>query len=57
MLTTGEPGAPVLEPQQLLANQAGQLHFQVGQAGVKEMVAHAGTTYQGQVTVVFDAEL
>lgn len=57
LLTTGEAGAPVFEPEHLLANQPGQLHFQVGQAAVGEMIHHAGTTYQGQVTVVFDAEL
>lgn len=57
VLTTGEAGAPVFEPQHLLANQPGLLHFQVGQAAVGEMTRHAGATYQGQVTVVFDAEL
>lgn len=57
MLTTGETGAPVFLPQHLVANQSGQLHFQVRQAAIGEMTAHAGTTYQGQVTVVFDAEL
>jgi hypothetical protein len=57
MLTTGETGAPVFLPQHLVANQSGQLHFQVRQAGIGEMTAHAGTTYQGQVTVVFDADL
>ncbi|WMW04857.1 hypothetical protein [Pseudomonas entomophila] len=56
-LSTGATGAPVFNPQHLLFDQPGQLHFQVRQAGVGEMVVHAGTTYQGQVTVVFDAEL
>ncbi len=56
-LTTGAVGAPVFEPQQLLANHPGQVHFQVGREAVGEMTRHAGTTYQGQVTVVFDAEL
>lgn len=57
LLTSGATGAPVFEPQHMLVDQPGQLHFQVRQAGVGEMTAHAGSTYQGQVTVVFDAEL
>jgi len=56
-LTTGALDAPVFLPQHLLSNQPGQLHFQVGGAAVKEMAAHAGTTYQGEVTVLFDADL
>ncbi len=38
-------------------NRPGQLHFQVGPEPVKTMLDHAGSTYNGLVTVVFDSEL
>lgn len=37
-------------------NRPGQLHFQVDQGDVRSMLDHAGSTYTGLVTVVFDAE-
>ncbi|WP_420794024.1 hypothetical protein [Pseudomonas kurunegalensis] len=38
-------------------NRLGQLHFKVARADVPSMLAYSGSTYTGQVTVVFDAEL
>jgi len=38
-------------------NRPGQLHFQVAQDDMDGMLRYPGTTYTGQVTVVFDAEL
>ncbi len=38
-------------------NRPGQLHFKVARADVPSMLAYSGSTYTGQVTVVFDAEL
>ncbi|WP_244216072.1 hypothetical protein [Pseudomonas reidholzensis] len=38
-------------------SRPGQLHFEVGRADVPGMLGYSGSTYSGQVTVVFDAEL
>jgi len=38
-------------------NRRGQLHFDVARSQVQNMLKHPGSTYTGQVTVVFDAEL
>lgn len=38
-------------------NQPAQLHFEATQAAVKEMLKQPGSTYQGDVTIIFDAEL
>ncbi|WP_284355191.1 hypothetical protein [Pseudomonas putida] len=38
-------------------NRRGQLHFDVDRSQVQNMLKHPGSTYTGQVTVVFDAEL
>ncbi|WP_196765149.1 hypothetical protein [Pseudomonas monteilii] len=38
-------------------NRRGQLHFDVERSQVQNMLRHPGSTYTGQVTVVFDAEL
>ncbi len=54
-LPTLEHDKRVLEPVQPLLNQPGMLHFSVESEGVEQMVKHPGSTYQGQVTVVFDA--
>lgn len=56
-LPTGLASALVFDPVTPVHNRPGQLHFQVERDAVRGMLAHAGTTYQGQVTVVFDAEL
>jgi hypothetical protein len=40
-----------------VANRPGQLHFAIESDQVRGMLANAGSTYSGLVTVVFDAEL
>lgn len=55
ILPTLEHDKRVLEPAQPLLYQPGTLHFSVESEGVEQMVKHPGSTYQGQVTVVFDA--
>lgn len=57
VLPTGRPAALQLESVTPVLNRPGQLHFEVGRDDVRDMLAHPGTTYTGQVTVVFDAEL
>ena len=56
-LPTGRASALHFEAVQATVNRPGQLHFEVGKDDVRGMLAHAGSTYTGQVTVVFDAEL
>ncbi|WP_262405564.1 hypothetical protein [Pseudomonas fluorescens] len=56
-LPTGRASALHFEAVQATLNRPGQLHFEVGKDDVRGMLAHAGSTYTGQVTVVFDAEL
>ena len=56
-LPTGRAAALQFESLMPTLNRPGQLHFEVGRADVPSMLAHAGSTYTGQVTVVFDAEL
>jgi hypothetical protein len=56
-LPTGMANAPVFEPQQILLNHPGQLTFEVTGNDLDSMLGEAGTTYEGEVTVVFDAEL
>ena len=51
-------GAPLqFESAMPTLNRPGQLHFEVDRTGVQAMLQHPGSTYTGQVTVVFDAEL
>lgn len=38
-------------------NQPAQLHFEAGQAAVNDMLKQPGSTYQGDVTIIFDAEM
>jgi len=47
----------IFDPVRPLINQPGMLHFSVESDGVERMVKHPGSTYQGQVTIVFDAWL
>lgn len=56
-IPTGRQSALLFEPQAPASNSPGQLHFQVGRDAVRGMLEHAGSTYQGQVTVVFDADV
>jgi hypothetical protein len=54
---TGRLQALQLDALTTTLNRPGQLHFEVGKSDVNRMLAHPGSTYTGQVTVVFDAEL
>ncbi|MDR0208710.1 MAG: hypothetical protein LBJ33_06035 [Pseudomonas putida] len=45
------------DPMQVLRNQPGKLHFSVEGDEVKRMIDNPGSTYQGQITVIFDARL
>ncbi|MFV3328345.1 hypothetical protein ACNFG0_17995 [Pseudomonas sp. NY15372] len=54
-LPTSEHDKRVLTPLQPLLNQPGTLHFSVESEEIKRMLENPGSTYQGQVTVVFDA--
>lgn len=38
-------------------NQPAQLHFEASQAAVNDMLKQPGSTYQGDVTIIFDAEM
>ncbi len=57
LLPTGRVQALQFDAVTTTLNRPGQLHFEVGKDDVRAMLAHAGSTYTGQVTVVFDAEL
>lgn len=46
-----------VEQSTAMADERSQLHFMVDKAGVDEMVRDPGSTYRGDVTVVFDADL
>ena len=56
-LPTGRAMALQFESVQPVANRPGQLHFAIESDQVRGMLANAGSTYSGLVTVVFDAEL
>lgn len=56
-LPTGRGAALQFEAATPALNRPGQLHFEVASAAVGEMLDHAGSTYNGMATVVFDAEL
>jgi hypothetical protein len=56
-LPSGRAAALQFESSMPTLNRPGQLHFEVGRADVPGMLAYSGSTYTGQVTVVFDAEL
>lgn len=56
-LPTGRFAALQFEAAMPTLNRPGQLHFEVGRSDVQAMLKHPGSTYDGQVTVVFDAEL
>lgn len=56
-LPGGRQAALQFDAARATLNRPGQLHFEVASDDVKRMLAHPGSTYQGLVTVVFDAEL
>lgn len=55
-LPVGEATAIEMEATQPAINRAGSLHFQVDKAAVGEMTRYPGAKYEGDVTVVFDAD-
>lgn len=56
-LPSGRLAALQFDAAMATLNRPGQLHFQVARDDMDGMLRHPGTTYTGQVTVVFDAEL
>lgn len=54
---TGEATAMLIDVQNAVANQAAKLHFEVAKEDIGGMLNHAGQTYQGQVTLLFDAQM
>lgn len=56
-LPTGRGSALSFEAVATVFNRAGQLNFEVEREHVQEMLEHPGSTYRGDVTVVFDAEM
>lgn len=51
-------GSPLqLQAETAVAYRRSQLHFEVGREHVQEMLKHPGSTYRGDVTVVFEASL
>jgi hypothetical protein len=56
-LPSGRLAALQFDAAMATLNRPGQLHFQVAQDDMDSMLRYPGTTYTGQVTVVFDAEL
>lgn len=55
-LGVGAANAKLLTPAGNVSSQPGQVHFDVQQADVKHMLSHfRGASYQGNVTLVFDA--
>ena len=55
-LPVGEATAIELEATQPALNRGGSLHFQVDKHAVSEMTRYPGARYEGDVTVVFDAD-
>lgn len=54
-LPVGEAEAVLLEAMAPALNRTASLHFQVDKAGVAEMTRYPGARYEGDVTIVFDA--
>ncbi|HDS1819505.1 TPA: hypothetical protein QEM96_004200 [Pseudomonas putida] len=57
VLPSGPQAALQFESVAATLNRRGQLHFEVARNQVQNMLKYPGSTYTGQVTVVFDAEL
>ncbi|MDR0212235.1 MAG: hypothetical protein LBJ33_24120 [Pseudomonas putida] len=55
-LPVGEAQAIVLEATAPAINRGASLHFQVDKAGVAQMTRYPGARYEGDVTIVFDAD-
>ncbi|WP_181427804.1 hypothetical protein [Pseudomonas mosselii] len=56
-LPSGKEAALQFEAMNTVFNHSGQLHFEVQREHAKEMLEHPGSTYRGDVTVVFDADM
>ncbi|HDS1736974.1 TPA: hypothetical protein QEM55_004038 [Pseudomonas putida] len=56
-LPSGRVQALQFDAVQPTVNRPGQMHFEVAQDDVRSMLPNAGTTYSGQATLVFDAEI
>ncbi|MEB6591072.1 MULTISPECIES: hypothetical protein [Pseudomonas] len=56
-LPTGRGNALAFDSVTPVLNRPGQLHFEVAGPDVRTMLAHPGSRYEGEVTVVFDAQL
>lgn len=56
-IPTGRASALAFEMAMPVAGQSGQLHFDVVSQHVKSMLDYPGSTYLGDVTVLFDATL
>jgi len=56
-LPSGRLAALQFDAAMATLNRPGQLHFQVARDDMDSMLRYPGTTYTGQVTVIFDAEL
>ncbi|MFF7108004.1 hypothetical protein [Pseudomonas sichuanensis] len=56
-IPTGKALAVELRPRDGLFSRQGQLHFDVTGEALTAMLAQPGSRYEGQATVVFDAEL
>ena len=56
-LPSGRSDALAFDSVTPVLNRPGQLHFTVGSQGIKDMLGHPGSRYEGLVTVVFDSEL
>lgn len=56
-LPTGQGSALSFEAVATVNNRTGQLNFEVEREHVQAMLQHPGSTYRGDVTVVFDAEM
>lgn len=54
---TTDMAAPVLDPQGYVYERPSRLGFRVEGAPVADMLAHPGSHYAGDVTVIFDADL
>jgi len=56
-LPVGQPAALTFDAIRPLLSGRSQLHYSVAQEHMAGMLANAGTTYQGDVTIIFDAEI
>jgi hypothetical protein len=53
----GRHAALLFDQVTVVSNRPGQMHFDVSGEPLRQMLQQAGSKYEGEVTVVFDAEL